>query len=33
MLDMILGHLISFIEGIITATGAWGIMFLMAIES
>ena len=33
MLDMILGHLISFIEGIITATGAWGIMLLMAIES
>ncbi len=33
MLDMILGHLIAFIEGVITKTGAWGIMLLMAIES
>ncbi len=33
MLDLILGHLISFIEAVITATGAWGIMLLMAIES
>lgn len=33
MLDMILGHLISFIEHVITAMGPLGISLLMAIES
>lgn len=33
MLDMILGHLISFIETVITAMGPMGISLLMAIES
>lgn len=33
MLDMILGHLINFIEHVITAMGPLGISLLMAIES
>ena len=33
MLDTILGHLISFIEHIITAMGPFGISLLKAIES
>lgn len=33
MLDMILGHLIGFIEHMITIMGPWGVVLLMAIES
>ena len=33
MLDTILGHLIAFIEHVITAMGPLGISLLMAIES
>lgn len=33
MLDMILGHLVGFIEHMITIMGPWGVVLLMAIES
>ncbi len=33
MLDTILGHLIGFIEHMITIMGPWGVVLLMAIES